>query len=413
MEGMRSPHRSLGLLLVAPLLLPGCGEDEKGPPTYNDAVQPLLARHCVQCHTDGQIAPFALDGYDAAAKLAAGIAAAVEERRMPPYPVDNSGECNTFRDARWLTDEEIATFVAWSEAGAPAGEPRSPEPPASRPQLSGDIVTISTGADYTPNSAQADDYRCFLAEVPDVEDPYYITGFDVHPGEPRVVHHVIVYHPASDDAAANAKALDDAEEGPGYTCFGASGVTAGAVAAWAPGGGATFYPDGTGIKLRKGRPLILQVHYNTLAGEGLSDRTSVDLQVATGEITVGKFRALADLTLSLPPGMENAEAGITSKVPDSEPPFLLAGLFPHMHTLGKTLRIDLERADGSKACVVDVPRWDFHWQMLYFHETGMTISPGDTLSMSCTYDTRSRSTDTHWGEGTQDEMCIAGLFVVP
>ena len=413
---MRSFHPSIGLLVISPLLLPGCGGGESAEPsipTYHGAVQPLLARHCAQCHTDGQIAPFPLDSYESAAAMAGGIAAAVQERRMPPYPVDGSGACNTFRDARWLTDEEIATFVAWSDAGAPEGEPAPPEPVAPLPVLSGDVVTISTGADYVPDATKNDDYRCFVAEVPGVADPYFVTGFDVHPGDARLVHHVIVYHPASDDAGAQAKALDDAEDGPGYTCFGASGVTAGAVAAWAPGGGATFYPDGTGIKLRQGRPLILQVHYNTLAGEGLSDRTSVDLQVTTGDVTIGKYRALADLSLALPPQMESAEAGLSATVGESEPPFTIAGVFPHMHTLGRTLRIDLAHPDGSSECVVDVPRWDFHWQMLYFHELGLKVSPGDTVTMRCTYDTRSRTTETLWGEGTEDEMCVAGLFAVP
>lgn len=412
---MRSFLGIVGVVVGAVLGGMGCGGEgaAEPPPTYHGEVQALLAKHCVQCHTDGQIAPFALDSYEAAASMAAGIATAVEERRMPPYPVDNSGDCSTFRDARWLSEEEIGTLVAWHAAGAPEGEVKAPEPVAPLPELAGDIVTISTGADYTPNSAMNDDYRCFLAEAPEVEDPYYVTGFDVHPGEARVVHHVIVYHPATDEAGAQAKALDDAEDGPGYTCFGASGVTAGVVAAWAPGGGATFFPDGTGIKLRKGRPLILQVHYNTLAGEGLSDRTNVDLQVATEEVTVGKFRALVDLGLRLPPLMESAEAGITSKVSDAEEPFTLAGIFPHMHTLGRTLRVDLTHADGSTECVVDVPRWDFHWQMLYFHESPMRVVPGDTVTMSCTYDTRTRTTDTLWGEGTEDEMCVAGLFVVP
>ena len=74
---------------------------------------------------------------------------------------------------------------------------------------------------------------------------------------------------------------------------------------------------------------------------------------------------------------------------------------------------EVERANGETACLVDVPRWDFHWQMLYFHEQGLTVSPGDTVTMRCTYDTRSRDKNTKWGEGTLDEMCVAGLFVIP
>lgn len=35
----------------------------------------------------------------------------------------------------------------------------------------------------------------------------------------------------------------------------------------------------------------------------------------------------------------------------------------------------------------------------------------DQLKLRCGYDTMSRTEATHWGEGTQDEMCVTGLFV--
>jgi hypothetical protein len=269
------------------------------------------------------------------------------------------------------------------------------------------------GVDYAPDSSKPDDYRCFLVDVEAEEEELYVTGFDVHPGDPRLVHHVIVYHPASDEAAEQARQLDLAEEGHGYTCFGTSGVQGGAVAAWAPGGGATFYPEGTGIRIRPKRPLILQMHYNTQAGPGLQDRSRVELQVVAGGVTVGRFVPVFDLGLRLPPRQELAEAGATMGIKLPGGAAKIFGVFPHMHTLGKTLHLDLEREDGSRSCVVDVPRWDFHWQMLYFHHDPIPVAPGDKLSIRCTYDTRSRDQETRWGEGTMDEMCIAGVFVVP
>ncbi|MBN8615429.1 MAG: hypothetical protein J0L92_32840 [Deltaproteobacteria bacterium] len=384
--------------------------------TYYGEVRPILATHCEGCHVEGGIAPIPLDSYAAALPLAGRIAEVTRARTMPPFLADNEGGCNTYRDARWLSETEIATLESWARGGALEGDPGTPPPePRELPHLHGDVRTLDIGVAYTPSTERPDDYRCFLVEPPATEDLYYVTGFDVHPGNARIAHHVIVFHPANDEAIAEARALEAMDETPGYECFGAAGVRAAAVAAWAPGGGATFFPDGTGVQLRGGRPLIVQMHYNTLASDGAPDRTRVDLEVATAGVSPGRFLPLADLALTLPARMEEVGWETTLRVADYtmvRTPFRVRGVFPHMHTLGRSLEIEVERADGSRSCLVDVPRWDFDWQMLYFYEgEGIEVRPDEPITIRCTYDTRTRDMETRWGEGTQDEMCVAGLFV--
>ncbi|MFY0534399.1 hypothetical protein [Nannocystis pusilla] len=41
---------------------------------------------------------------------------------MPPFNLDNSGGCNTYVGAPWLSEADIATLTTWAQAGAPAGE---------------------------------------------------------------------------------------------------------------------------------------------------------------------------------------------------------------------------------------------------------------------------------------------------
>lgn len=383
-------------------------------PTYTEHVRPLLARACVQCHAEGELAPMALDRYDRVAPIAATIVRAVRARTMPPYPVDNSGACNTFRSVVTLTDEEIALVERWQQQGAPEGDPSIAPPTQATPErLTGVVHEIASAVAYTPDRSQPDDYRCFVVDAPIATGPYFVTGFDVLPDQRRQVHHVIVYHPQNDAEATRARALDDAADGPGYTCFGAAGVTAAAVAAWAPGGGATHYPSGTGVQLQGGRPLVLQLHYNTVAGVA-ADRTRVQLEVRTDGVTPGRYIPMVDTALSLPPRMTTATAGATLRLADRtniRTPLRVLGVFPHMHTLGRTLRLDVVRNDGSRQCIVDVPRWDFHWQRLYFHNRPIRLDPTETLDIRCTYDTSSRDSQTVWGEGTADEMCVAGVFV--
>jgi len=391
------------------------GDRPIGDVTYYSDVRPILTQHCLSCHVAGAIAPFPLDTYSAARTEAGRIAEATRSRTMPPYLADASGACRTFRDARWLSEHEIGVLEAWRDQATPEGDATIPAPVIpSLPQLTGTISTLDTGVEYTPNAAMADDYRCFVVQAPIATGTYFVTGSEARPGNPRIAHHLIVYAPRTDEAAQAARALDAAEDGPGYTCFGGSGVNALPAALWAPGAGATLYPTHTGIQLTGGRPLIVQIHYNTLAGPGMSDRTQIDLSTVTTGVTPAYWVPIADFALHVAPHLASVSAGATERVGDlTNLPLSLRvfGTAPHMHLLGRTVHVDMDHAAGGTECLVDVPRWNFNWQMAYFYETPLPITPDDRLTITCSYDTTSRDGDVVWGEGTQDEMCIDFLYL--
>jgi hypothetical protein len=87
------------------------------------------------------------------------------------------------------------------------------------------------------------------------------------------------------------------------------------------------------------------------------------------------------------------------------------GIFPHMHTLGRTQSMEVVHADGSTSCLGEVPRWDFNWQRAYFYDRPIPIAPTDMLRLTCTYDTRSRTDVTTFGEDTTNEMCFGVLYI--
>ncbi len=341
-----------------------------GDVTYYGDVRPILAEHCVGCHVAGGIGPFPLDTYAVTRGLSQRIMEVTRDRIMPPYLADNSGECQTFRDARWLSDRELEVLAAWHAQGAPEGDPSTPAPIVPElPRLTGAVTTIDTGVDYMADPSVDDDYRCFLADAP-FDTNYFLTGYEVHPGNTRTVHHVIVYAPQDAAAGDDARARDAAEAGPGYTCFGAAGVNAFPVVLWAPGGGATLYPSNTGVLLTGGAPLIIQVHYNNLAGRGETDRTRVDLQTTEGGVTRAFFIPVADFDMNIPGRMNRVSTSATFRISDfvSGIAVRVHGVFPHMHTLGRELRVTMEQG-GAEQCLVDVPRWDFNWQLAYFYDT--------------------------------------------
>ena len=377
-------------------------------PKYYEDVAPVINDNCVGCHREGGIAKFSLTTYDEVRAHATEIASATATREMPPMPVDNSGQCNTYANARWLSNDEIALLGRWATTGTQAGDPsQAPSLPDAPASLTDPDALLDMGVSYTPDDSSGhDDYRCFVVPSP-VDALRYITAYQALPGDQREVHHLIVYQPANAEQANAAHALDDAATGHGYPCFGGPGVDASPVAMWAPGAGAIDMPLGTGVPLVAHRDLIIQIHYNLENGV-FPDRTKVALAFAATPPISAQYVPIANYAMRLPPGQAKVESMATIELLPG--PFKIYGAMPHMHTLGKTLRLDIE-ANGASKCLVDVDRWDFHWQNAWWYSEPLAIEKPSSMSIRCGFDTRDRTEVVTWGESTRDEMCISYLYI--
>ncbi|WP_437740009.1 hypothetical protein WME73_30985 [Sorangium sp. So ce302] len=423
------------LTLFALLGGAGCGgEDVSGrdvptpspvggnEPTYYEDIAPLVNRECAGCHRVGGIGRFSLSDPTVAQQMAGAAAAATEARRMPPMPVSNDGTCNTYKNAHWLSDEEIDLFRRWSAAGAPLGDRAAAPPPEDNTlKLTGELAQLDIGVDYTPqpHPGELDDYHCFMVD-PGIHADTFITGYDIQPGESRVVHHVALFELADGEAEAEAAALDAAEAGPGYTCFGGVGVDrVELLAIWVPGAGANAFPEGTGIRYAAGRKLVVQMHYNVPPGGGpFVDRSKIQLQLSgDAALTTGFYIDIAAEDISLPPGQQlvevKRELALSAMHPSfADPAFKglrIWGALPHMHYIGQTQRT-VAKVDGVDVCFTDVDRWNFHWQNLWWYEAPLELKGADILSITCGFDTRSRTETTKYGEGSNDEMCFNLLY---
>jgi hypothetical protein len=411
-------------------------------PTYYDDIKPLFVTNCSGCHVEGGIGPFDFESYETAKGLAEVIAIATRERTMPPFNASNTGECNTFRNARWLEDEEIDLIEAWADAGAPEGNPDAPQP--ERPTLAelegDDILVMKTPNAYQPiadTSGQLDDYQCFLGEFNLGTDPRYITGYEVVPENPAITHHLVAFlvnlegsTPLGGTNGDLIQSLDDASpDQPGWDCFGAAGdgiFPEGTPVTWAPGGGAFNFPAGTGIRIDPGYALVLQTHYNLVNGDG-QDQTTVRLSMAD-QVEHEAVNALDDKFLTtlftgnpvtIPPGEEsfvwtwsqtlssfNSRIGGWNKVE-------IFGLLPHMHETGSRMQVTFiegPASDPKESCGIYVDRWDFQWQTAFMYEEPVVVDPGTRIEVTCEWDTSDRTSPTSPGLGTQNEMCLLGVY---
>jgi hypothetical protein len=195
---------------------------------------------------------------------------------------------------------------------------------------------------------------------------------------------------------------------------------------WAPGMGAVEYPANTGVRLAAGRKVVIQIHYNLHDPElaGKSDSTKLELRLAESVEREGFFDMI-DLFIdtlfdaepdSLAPGQESVKYDWSVPIGQhylaGEGQVEVYGIFPHMHERGRRWQARLVDGDETQ-CIGDVQSWDFDWQLYYFYDQPQIIRPGTRLEVTCDFDTRGAPGPVTPGWGTQNEMCLAGLYVVP
>lgn len=323
------------------------------------------------------------------------------------------------------------------------------------------------GGSYRPlaEAGGTDDYRCILLD-PKITSSVFLSGVVLQPGNPKIVHHAILYRVEPGQVAA-AEAKDASDPRLGWSCFGDPGLpgnddvlgglnSAPWVAAWATTGGEQRFAAGTGQPLAPGTRLVLQMHYNLLNGGGIDD-TSVRLRVApagshllplhtfllpapielpcpadqSGPLcnrdasvfdVVRRFgaqsgRTVAGLQLLCGGSVSHPRAGPTQTCarPVGEPITIRAAA-GHMHLLGRSIRVDLDRRNGTTQNLLDVKVWDFDNQRATVLARPVSVQPGDRLRVTCTHDATLREKLPElrklppryvvWGEGSSDEMCL-------
>lgn len=323
------------------------------------------------------------------------------------------------------------------------------------------------GGAYRPQAPAGgtDDYRCILLD-PKITTDTFLSGVVLQPGNPKLVHHAILYRVEPDQVAA-ARARDASDPRLGWSCFGdpglpGSGDVVGAlqsapwVAAWATTGGEQLFSPGTGQLLKAGSQLILQIHYNLLGGSG-TDNTSVRLRVAgrgahlqplhtlllpapvelpcpadqSGPLcsrdasvfdVVRRFgpdagRTVAGLQLLCGGSLTHPKAGPTQTCARPVPGTIqIRAVAGHMHMLGKSIQIDVVHPNGTWQRLLDVKVWNFDDQHATVLPKPVTVHAGDSLRVTCTHDATLREKLPElaklppryvvWGAGSSDEMCL-------
>ena len=355
---------------------------------------------------------------------------------------------------------------------AAAGHIHGSPPPPPAPLRAGErfqAITLAQPYRPAPPAGGTDEYRCFLIDL-HLTAKSFLMGTQFLPDNAEIVHHAILYGIGPADVA-HAQAVDAADPGDGWQCFGGTGLNSGLggfsaardtpIGGWAPGNKETLLPGLVGIPVAPGAQVVLQVHYNLLATKGKPgpvDQSSARLRIMPGTAPVTPLtgmRLVAPIELPCAPaesgplcdraaaiddlvGRTGPQARATVNAltaychPGAPVPAgptqscdnrvtqnaLVYTVNPHMHLLGRTIKVELNPGTPGAVTLLD-QAYNFDDQSTQVLAQPVRVRPGDTLRLTCTYDATLRSKLPElkplapryvvWGDGTSDEMCLASL----
>jgi peroxiredoxin len=416
-----------------------------GAVTYHRDVLPILQAHCQSCHRPGEVGPFSLLTYRQAVNWADDIKEYTADRRMPPWKPRGGKE---FVGDRRLSEKAIATLARWVDDGCPEGDPKDAPPGQQFPAgwaLGPPDLVLTVPGDFTVGATGKDFYRMYVLPTGLTEDKH-VVAVDVRPGNTRVVHHAVNFFDATGSAvkaqeayqAAEAKTRKpgDVDVGAGFSSGMGFGMRLnpvellgrkpplGPLGGWAPGMRPRQLPEGTGFLLPKGSDVVMQVHYHR-TGKVETDRTQVGLYFANKPVA----RSMLPVVVPGHFKLDGKGAGTLGYIPAGDSHFVAKGtwyaledctlhaVLPHMHLLGKSVKITVTPPGGAPELLIDIPEWDYNWQEHYFFKSPVRVRTGTRFDIEAVFDNSAKNprnphdppVDVRFGEQTTDEM-LFGVF---
>lgn len=396
-------------LEVAATTAPGCelGLDVPAQPTtvtYHAQIARIVRTHCIECHRDGGVAPFSLATAEDVIAHGPMIKQVVERGVMPPWFAAKPavGQPSMWLNDRSLPESDKQQLLSWLASKRPLGDPA--DAPPARDFSSGWMIgqpdaVYQFAKPVAVKATGVMSYQNIVVETGLTEDRW-VQAIEIQPGVREVVHHVLVMVTDSDRSRG-----DEDEEGRG-----------GFWAAYVPGNSYRLFDTGYAKRLPKGAKLRFQMHY-TPNGKAVEDVTKIGVifakQPPQHEVRVA---GIVNPRLSIPAGAENHREEALLRLPfDIE----LLGFMPHMHLRGKACRYEVGTEEANARMLLDIPRYDFNWQLVYRPTEPIALAQGQTIRFTAWYDNSKNNpanpdpTKTvRWGNQTFDEMHLGYIEYV-
>src|ERR1051325_3060828 len=220
---------------------------------YKDVAGIFYSR-CTQCHHSNGGAPFPMMCYSETSPWTAAIQTDLNSGKMPPWPPDTT--YSRFMHERIITASEKNAILSWISSGAQMGDTTiangCPAAPVyTKYKLNGTPDLVLQIPTFTSNASGNDAYNCFSIPTALRQDRI-IRAFEVIPGNPAIVHHVVIKVDSTGTTSSNTSGGCVSQPGD-YD-----------LDVWAVGGAPTVFPSSAqlkmGIKIKAGAKLNMQIH---------------------------------------------------------------------------------------------------------------------------------------------------------
>ncbi len=412
-------HSRLACFLPWLALLLGAGSSAAAeqPVTFNRDVAPVLFQHCSPCHRPGEEGPFPLFTFAETKRKIHTIVEVTSRRCMPPW--QPAPQPLRFLGDRHLTDEQIAVFRRWRDAGLPEGEPRDLPP---RPEFGGpwqfvepDLI-LQPGEPYPLGATGPGLYRNLVITVPACPTNRYVRAMQFRP-ESRAVHHAIMLV----DRHGGARKLDACEPAPGFPGLDLpDGMESPGshFLSWQPGRRGYASPPGLAWVLPAGADVVIQLHLQpTGKPEAVAPRIGLYFTNRPPEREFFKLD-LASLTMDFAPGATDQVVTDSFVLPDD---VQVIAVNPHCHFLGRDLLGLAILPDGRTNQLLHVLGWNFNWQGDYRFANPVPLPKGTRLQMRYVFDNSTNNPfnphnppiRVRYGVQTQDETAELWFQMLP
>ena len=407
--------------------------------TFSRDVAPILYQHCVSCHHPNDIAPMSLLTYRDARPWAAAIKQAVLTGKMPPWKADpHYGEWSN--DAR-LSQAEKDTILAWVNSSKAEGDPKDMPAQPTFPDgwKIGKPDAVISIPEHKLDATGPDEYSYVTVPTNFTEDKWVVAA-ELRPGNRKVVHHAHVFD-VDPEAADTAKKKssdnpavlysrwlqvhegtlsfirpdapvindgclkDDNGAFPGHRQTDLGNL----ISSYLPGREPDVYPEGTARLIKAGSKINFQIHYSRTTGKPETDVTSVGLIFAKEPPKqIARRIDLSNHLFLIPAGSPDQEV---TECHTFTKDMYITSLTPHMHLRGKSMRFDVTYPNGKTETLLDVPAYDFNWQITYRTAKPIFIPQGTRLKIDARFDNSANKrgnpdpTKTiRWGSSSEVEM---------
>ncbi len=378
--------------------------------TYHNRISRLVQMNCLECHRKGGVAPFAMETYDQVVAKSAMIRKMVDRGLMPPWfaapPAE--GAHSPWGNDRSLAARDRADLLAWLGSGKPLGDPID-APLARAFPMEWEIGKPDAVVQLpNPIDVKADgfmSYKNVTVETGFGEDKW-VRGFEIQPTAREVVHHVLVFLQAPGAGAGRGRFEGEDDERGGF------------FTAYVPGNSHVVYPAGFAKRLPAGAKLRFQIHY-TPNGTATQDQMKLAFLFASEPPEhIVRVAGIPGHRLNIPPGANHHPETAILPVPTD---VKLLGFTPHMHVRGAAFRYEAILPDGTIHTLLDVPQYDFNWQLSYRYAEPPTLPMGSQIRATGWFDNSAKNpanpdpTKTvRWGPQTYDEMLLGYVeYYVP